>query len=314
VTPSRCMTMLAAGGFEGLAAAAVARGAGGLALGLHAISCACFAGGLHRRLLEGAPAGSFGLLFGGALFLPVLGALGLAVVALATPHRSSSPDPELVRTPVPGPAAAAAPAAPPLAARVLGRSSGREARLAAVTATRGRSDPGSIALLWGALADPDEDMRLLAHAMLESRSRTAHRAIHERTRELETASGARRGALHRLLAEEHWELVRLGLVQGECLGHALGAARRHALAALETDPGCASVHFLLGRVALRRGEPREAESALLRAAELGLPASALEPYLAEAAFLGRRFELVRRRLAEPTPANETVDRLRRYWA
>lgn len=313
MTPSSCMATLAAVGFEGLAGAAVIRGAGGLALALHAISCAFVAGGLHRRLLEGPVVSSLALLFGGALFLPVLGALGVAIVALATPHRSSSSDPDLIRTPVPGPTAAAASAPPPPAARLLKRSGEREGRLAAVAATRGRNDPGSISLLRRALADPDEDVRLLAHAMLESKSRIAYRAIHQETRELEAASGARRGSLHRLLAEDHWELVRLGLVQGECLGEVLGAARRHVLAALEADPECASLHFLLGRIELRCGEPQEAESALLRAGELGLPAPALQPYLAEAAFLGRRFDLMRRRLAEPARGNEAVDRIRRYW-
>ena len=305
---------LAAVGLEGLALVAALRGAWALALALHAASCGCAAASIHCRLLEGPARWSFVLVFAGTLLLPVLGALGLAAVALATPRAPSSSGPNLVRTRVPGPPQAAVGAEPPRAGSAASRTRGRQARLAAVAEARGCSDPATIARLRRALEDPDEEVRLLAHAVLESKSRTAYRRIDQAARELQAAPPSRRTALQRELALEHWELVWLGLVEGECLDEVLGTARRHALAALDGEPRSASLHFLLGRIALRRGDSREAEWALLRAAELGLPAAQLAPYLAEAAFLARRFDLVRRGLAGVAGANETVERVRRYWS
>ncbi|HET6923587.1 MAG TPA: hypothetical protein VFI16_10615 [Anaeromyxobacteraceae bacterium] len=310
----RYTTALAAASLEGLAVVAALRGAWAPALALHAASCGCAAASIHRRLLEGPAGWSFALVFAGTLLLPVLGALGLTAVALAAPRTPGASGPDLVLTRVPGPPEVAAGAEPPRAASAPGRKTEREARLAAVAEARERNDPTTTARLRRALEDPDEDVRLLAHAVLESKSRIAYRRIHQATRELEAAPRSRRAALQRELALDHWELAWLGLVEGECLDQVLGTARRHALAALEEQPRSASLHFLLGRIALRRGAPGEAEPALLRAAELGLPARLLAPYLAEAAFLARHFDLIRRRLAGAAGANETVERVRRYWA
>ena len=308
------LAALAAAGLEGMAALAALRGAWTLALALHAASCGCLAASIHRRLLDGPAGRSFALVFAATLLLPVLGALGLAAVALTTPPAPSSSGPDLVRTRVPGPPQVGAGAAPPRAGSAASRTRGREARLAAVAEARGHGDPTTIARLRRALGDPDEEVRLLAHAVLESKSRTAYRRIHHAARALEAAPPFRRSALQRELALEHWELAWLGLVEGESLDQALGAARRHARAALDGQPRSASLHLLLGRIALRRGDPGEAESELLRAAELGLPVALLAPYLAEAAFLARRLDLVRRRLAGAAAAFETVERVRRYWA
>jgi hypothetical protein len=302
----------AAAGLEALAGLAAIRGAGPVALALHAASCGCIAVWLHDRVVEGTAAWS--LVLGVALFVPVLGALGLAAIALVPCPAVSPPAPDLVRTRIPGAAEAFA-ATPQETSRRRDRS-GSEARLAAVAAARARTDPSTVALLLRALEDPEEDVRLLAHALLEAKSRTAYRSIHDATRRLEAAPRSTRGAAHQRLAFEHWELAWLGLAQRECLEHVLAMARRHALAALEEEPARAPLHFLLGRIELRRGDPQAAEAALLRAANHGVPAALVQPYLAEVAFLRRRFDLVRRRLAhgEPALGNVVVERLRRYWA
>jgi polysaccharide biosynthesis protein PelE len=309
---SRGLTALAAASCEGLAVLAVLRGAGAPGLALHAISCLSAAAVLHRRLLDGPRGWSFALVFAGMLFVPILGPLGLVAVALVAPPLAASLEPDCVRTKIPEAREGAAAQVQAAADALAG---GQRARLEALTAVRRRTDPNSVALLRRALEDPEEDVRLLAHALLESKSRAAYRGIDEATRTLEGAPAVRRGPLHRRLAALHWELAWLGLVEGECLGHALETARRHVLAALEQDAASASLHLLLGRIDLRIGAAEKAEGALLRAAELGLPPGVVRPYLAESAFLQRRFEMVRRHLAQAGPAgsSETVDRVRRYW-
>ena len=305
----RCVTALAAAvGLEGLALLAALHGVWAPALALHAASSGCAAGSLHRRLLAGPPVWSFALVFASTLFLPILGALGTAAVALAASRAPSSPEPEVVRTRIAGP--------PRIATKGEEASSEREARLDGREGRQAlleRNDPVAIARLWLGLEDPEEDVRLLAHSLLESKSRTAESHIHDLEGELEPAPGTQWAAIHRRLAHAHWELARLGLVRGECLDHAVETARFHARLALEGEPGSAHLHFLLGRIELRRGRPKEAAAALFRAAELGLPAALVRPYLAEAAFLARRFDLVRRSLAGAYPG-ETLDRIRRHWA
>jgi hypothetical protein len=308
------MAGVAAAGLEGLAVLAAIEGAGCRALALHLGSCGCVAFAVRGRAFEGPAA--CGLTLGMSVFVPILGALGLVAVALARFPAARSPGLDLLYRRIPGAAEIAASSVELGAVNAYSQTRDRGSRLAKVAAARVRSDPGSVALLRRALGDPDEDVRLLAQALLESKTRAAYRKIHEGARELAAAPAARHAAIHWRLALEHWELAWLGLARGECLHHVLGLARRHALAALETDPARASIHFLLGRIELRRGEAQDAEAALLRAAELGLQARVVQPYLAEAAFLARRFDLVRRRLAEATPAGSsaTVDRVRSYWS
>jgi tetratricopeptide (TPR) repeat protein len=312
VSSSRIMAGLAAAACEGLAFAALLRGLAAPTLALHGAACCCVAGLLHRRHLEGPARSSFALLFAGTFFVPILGALGLIAVGLLAPRSPAPSEPDCVRTPIPRlPGATEL-----LPAPEAELADGRQARLAALAALRERTEPGSVAQLRRALEDPEEEVRLLAHALLERKSRAAYRRIDEATQALEGAPAQRRGPLHRRLALEHWELAWLGLAEGECLGHTLEMARRYVVDAIEQEPEAASLHFLLGRIALRLGGPEKAEAALLRASELGLPEAVVRPYLAESAFLRRRFDLVRRHLAQEAPlhASETVDRVRRFWS
>lgn len=305
---------LVAGGavLEAVAVIAALRGGAPAALAAvaaHLGACCGLSFGLRRRLAPGRAGWS--LLLGLTLFLPVLGALGLAATALVRPSPAAPRLPELVRTRIPGLQDTAA------AAGLSLEPAASWPRAAQVAAARGRSDPGAIAMLRRAIGDPDEDLRLVAHAVLESKSRAADRRIHQATRALEAAPPASRSALHRRLALEHWELAWLGLAQGECLGRVLEEARRHCRLALEDAGGAgrASLLFLLGRVELRLGDPEGADAALERAEHLGMPRGVVRPYRAEAAFLGRRFDRVREHLAAvPASASPAVERLRRYWS
>ena len=295
---------LAAAGCAALELVAVLwalRGENALALLVHATACAGLALALHRHFRSGP--GAWWLVFTLSLFVPVIGAWGAVAAALVTPAPDAAPGPNLIRTRIPGPMEA-----------VARPSTWRDVR-AQLAAARARNGRESVALLRGALGDEEEEVRLIAHAVLESKSRKAYRAIHEATAALEGAPAERRPALHRRLAALHFELAWLGLADGECGDYVLEQARRHALAALEWEPDRASLHFLLARIELRRRSARTAEVALRRAVQLGLPAATAQPYFAEAAFLSRRFDRVRHHLAACAPdgANRVVARVRRYW-
>jgi hypothetical protein len=308
----RGMAVLAALVCEGAAAIALMRGHGVPALLVHVVASGWTAALFHRCVFEGSARVGFALIFATAFFVPFLGALGLVVVCAVTPDGPTAPERDCVGTRIPRPPEMVDSPGPSDDRRPQGE---RQARIDALTALRGQSDPAAIAALRHAMEDRDEDVRLLAHAMLEARNRTVWREIEAATGALDRAPEEKLGSFHRRLASQYWEVAWLGLAQGECLDHALGTARRHAMAALEQDPCSASLHFLLGRIELRLGTPERAERALLRSRELGVPASIAAPYLAEAAFLRRRFDLVRNHLAQParaTPGGPAA-RVRRYW-
>jgi hypothetical protein len=313
VNRSRDIAVLVATCCEGVAAIVLLRGGDLRALAVHALACTGAAALLHRRLLQGPGVWSFALIFTSTLFVPLLGALGLIAVALTGADDGGSPEANWVPTRIPRPPGPSFERTPRAAQEMAG---GRQARVEAVTALRGRTDPEAVVLLRHALEDGDEDVRLLAHALLDSKSRAACRSIDETTRALEGAPEARRGPIHRRLAQQYWDLAWLGLVHGECLDHAIGTSRQHALAALELNPDSPSLHFLLGRIELRLNAPKEAEAAFLHARQLGLPGNVVRPYLAEAAFLRRRFDLVRSVFAEAATAEQSgiAARLRRYWS
>jgi hypothetical protein len=286
---------------EGVAAVAWMRGGGAPVLVLHVAACAWIATLLHRRVFDGSATVAFALIFSTTFFVPFLGELGLLAVATLARSWDTAPEPECVRTRIPR---------PPQSLEPPGE---RQTRIEALTALGGRSDPAAIAALRRAMQDRDEDVRLLAHALLESKSRVAWRDIAAANELLLRAPG-RAVALRRRLACLYWEVAWLGLAQGECLDHALVMARQHALAGLEHDPRSAPLHLLLGRIELRLGAPERAELALLKSNELGFLASATAPYLAEAAFLRRRFDRVRSHLAGPRVASGgAAAQVRRFW-
>jgi len=310
--PLRDIAVLAALVCEAVASIALMRGFGIPALLVHVAASGATAALLHRRAFEGPTRVGFALIFATAFLVPFLGALGLVVVAALTPRGATVPERDCVRTRIPRPPEMVdSPSLP--AGR--GQPGVRQARIEALTALRGRSDPAAIAALRHAMEDRDEDVRLLAHALLEAKNRAAWREIDAANGALDRAPQPQRGHIHRRLASQYWEVAWLGLAQGECLDHALGTARRHAMMALQEDPRSASLHLLLGRIGLRLGAPERAEASLLQARDLGLPAGVAAPYLAEAAFLRRRFDLVRSHLTMPaqaTPGGASA-RVRRYW-
>jgi hypothetical protein len=304
------MAAFAAGACQGVAVIAIARGFALPGVVLHLAASAIAAALLHRRVLAGPQAWSFALLSASFVFLPVLGVLGLLAVAWSGTATRDAADVDCQETRIPRPPGRDA------APRTKDATqTPRQARVEELGALRRRSDPGAVEVLHRALEDADEDVRLLAHALLESKNRAACRSIEQSEQELLQAPQNRRGQVHRRLARQYWDLAWLGLVQGECLEHALGGARQHARAALEQEPSSASLHFLLGRIELRLNAPDPAEQALIRSRELGMPAGVVRPYLAEAAFLRRQFDLVRARFREGGAfgSGGAAARMRRYW-
>lgn len=193
-----------------------------------------------------------------------------------------------------------------------------EHRIAAVMALRQLPTRTAVPILRVALRDPSDDVRLLAYAMLDRRDAALHGRIqhHEAELERDDLSPAERATAHRALARLHWELSYCGLATGAVATRALDSARDHARAVLDAEDD-RGILFLLGRILLRQGELRAAEHVLLEAREQGIDDSSVRPFLAEIAFLERRFQHVRTHLQAGGRNGEQrpgiVSHVGRFW-
>lgn len=265
---------------------------------LAAVGFAALLGARAERLkIEAAGRGGWFLFVTASAALPIVGPLALVVLLGRLARHDESPETGLARTALTpaghgaliGPATAAAIGAGSLEAR-LRFDPEPASRVAAVLATRRLEGPAdAVRLLRLGLRDKSEEVRLLAHALLEDRDRRAYAAIEAVTRELAASVPERRGPIAALLAEALLGLCTAGLVTGELEAFTLRRARVHieearASAPMRQSPTVALLH---GRVLLRQGEARAACAAFEESRRLGGPGPLLAPYLAEAAFQTR---------------------------
>ncbi|MFM2052376.1 MAG: hypothetical protein RL456_413 [Pseudomonadota bacterium] len=176
-------------------------------------------------------------------------------------------------------------------------------------------------LLRRLLGDPVEDLRLVAYGLLDRHEKALRTRIAEQTARLEALEGtpgssrASRIDVLRHLAELNFELVYQSLVQGDVRDHTLARAIGHAEEAIGLDPWDGGLRQLLARMHLERGEADRARADLRRAAEDGLPATRVRPYLAEMAFRDADWAGVREELGAIDPATVTprMAAVVRYW-
>jgi polysaccharide biosynthesis protein PelE len=176
-------------------------------------------------------------------------------------------------------------------ARVQARLANRHAatgdRLAALVSIQQLPARTTGALLRDLLADPVDDLRLLAYGMLDqAESEIVNQILSYRDALAHAGTETEQQALHRQLAELNFELVYQRLAQGDVYRHAIAEAEMHARKAQALAQGDrdAALCLLLARLALARDQPREATPLLERARELAFPRERLLPWLAEAAF------------------------------
>ncbi|MGF6770722.1 hypothetical protein P3T18_003201 [Paraburkholderia sp. GAS199] len=158
-------------------------------------------------------------------------------------------------------------------------------------------------LLQGMLADPLDDIRLLAYGILDNREKLLTQQILQQRPRLDRKlhpelNDADRRRANKRLAELYSELIYEHLVTGDVYRNAADQADGYAAAALAADPDDASLWRLRGRLALDRRDLDAADTMLQRAIDCGFPRERMLPYLAEAAYLRRNFARVRRLLGE----------------
>nr|WP_223217482.1 hypothetical protein [Paraburkholderia phenoliruptrix] len=190
-------------------------------------------------------------------------------------------------------------------------------RLSALVAIQSMPTRTTGRLLRDLLADPLEDIRLIAYGTLDHAENEIAQQIFRASRALEECEhDVERHALNRLLAELNFELGYQNLVHGAVRRHTLQQADRYAQAALETDPDDAALWLIRGRLALESRSPDDAEEYIVRALDLGFPRERLVPWLAEVDFLRGNYARVSELLGSLSNAAAlpTLKPVLRYWS
>jgi hypothetical protein len=174
------------------------------------------------------------------------------------------------------------------------------------------------AQLLDALAEPVDDVRLIAYGILDAKENAVARQIEIWSRRRQAAADADTQAIaDKTLAELYVELIYQKLAQeGEMAAYVLERALFHAEQAAAVRGDDAGLRVLRGRIALWQVNRSEAEKAFAEALQQGAPRMTIEPYLAELAFQARDYAAVRRHLSSPAlrrslpPLRTVVD----FWA
>ncbi|MEM5370435.1 sugar ABC transporter permease [Paraburkholderia azotifigens] len=190
-----------------------------------------------------------------------------------------------------------------LKAELQNADAGTSFRMTALLAMQSMPARTVSPLLQGMLADPLDDIRLLAYGILDNREKALTQQILVERPKLDRKlhpdlSDAERAQANRTLAQLYSELIYENLVTGDVYRNAADQADGFAAAALEHDPHDAALWRLRGRLAIARLDLDGAETMLQRAIDCGFPRDRMLPWLAETAYLRRDFARVRTLLAE----------------
>lgn len=152
----------------------------------------------------------------------------------------------------------------------------------------------AVPLLKSSIQDAAEDVRLVSHGMIDQREKEINEDIawaQQVLAESEDALVSHDALRH--LAMRYWDLVYFGLAEGEMLRFVYERVEYYAQRALETMPDDGEVLMVMGKLSLHQKKIDEAAACFRRAEELGVAASRVNIYRAEAAFYQRNFAMVR---------------------
>ncbi len=181
---------------------------------------------------------------------------------------------------------------------------------------RGQENTHAVPALRDKLQDSDDEVRLLAFAMLDRREGDIQRRIQQARGRLQTRENPSASAsLNQALAESHLELVRSGLVGGAFATRALQTAEEHCRQGLAARPST-SLHMLLAAVLFEQKRFDDCRFVLFDALRDGAPPYPVLLMLAELAFEERRFDLVNECLTrlESLSGVPPTTELRDFWS
>ncbi|EON11615.1 MULTISPECIES: polysaccharide transport system component protein [Pandoraea] len=210
-----------------------------------------------------------------------------------------------------------------LRARLRNLRGERDDRVAALVSVQALPSRVTSEIARDLLADPVEEVRLLAYGILDGMEKRIMQQIYAmRDRHAAAQDEDERAHACRHLAQLYWELIYQNLVRGEVLRFTMERVEQFARDTLEQHDDDASMWYLLGRCALLRETPDVAEMYLRQAQFHSFPTERLLPWLAEAAFQKRRYDRVAQLLgglgasakgARGATASQAVQPAVRFW-
>ena len=175
----------------------------------------------------------------------------------------------------------------------LYRSRNPHKRLQAVYATLKLKDQDAIPLLYKALGDPVDDIRLLAYALLDRKENYLSKRINKNKQDFEKIENSRNKKLCLQIANDYWELVRLGLIQGEARNYILNMACKYIELGLKHYPQDLGLCFLYAQILLKLKNYQHAYEQFRKTENLGMDHKSLLAYYAEIAFYSHQYHEVK---------------------
>ena len=169
-------------------------------------------------------------------------------------------------------------------------------RSAALIGTLSLHDELAVPMLRRALKDPEDEVRLLAYALLNRKEKSIEQRIAEYEERLEHTAHEQQHTLRKALANAYWQLARLGIPRGSTQMALLAMAREQAQLCLQHTPEDAGLHFLLGQILLYEGNTEGAAQAFELARARGVDPQKVSQQLAEVAFRQGDYAAVRQHL------------------
>lgn len=162
-------------------------------------------------------------------------------------------------------------------------------RIAALIATLSIKEQDAIPLWRWALKDPEDEVRLLAYALLNRKEKAIEARIRKTQAEMADARADHIFALHKALAHDFWALSQLAKSRSSTQLSLCARAREQVESALVHQAGSGGLGLLLGRILLAERQLDAAGDALRRARDMGVDMRQIEPLLAEIAFIEGRY-------------------------
>ena len=173
-----------------------------------------------------------------------------------------------------------------------------ETRLRVLVALQSMRPKAAVPLLQGLLADPSEDIRLLAYSMVDAWEKDLTQQIQRARDSLhEAREGEERAPLVnalRRLAELHWLQVDTGLARGDLRRYALEQAQVLCEDVLVLDSYIPSIWQLYAKVLIEMDQLSAAVRALGLARRVRMPQQEIWPLMAHIAWLQRDLAGVRK--------------------
>ncbi|MBX3585205.1 MAG: hypothetical protein KF796_01075 [Ramlibacter sp.] len=173
-----------------------------------------------------------------------------------------------------------------------------ETRLRVLVALQTMRPKAAVPLLQGLLADPSEDIRLLAYSMVDAWEKDLTLQIQRASQSLaEAREGDERAPLVnalRRLAELHWQQADTGLARGDLRRFALAQAQKLCEDVLALDAYAPSTWQLYARVLIELDQLEAAGRALQLARKVRMPPQTVWPLMAQIAWLRGDLDGVRK--------------------